>query len=100
MNQNLKEDMTVEPVILFRNWEDYKTINVVAERGGHGGGDKRLHDRIFVNPNEADPLKHAAGVRDGVMSVLIGIAARKSIETGRPIKINSLTDLKPTPDRT
>jgi len=99
MNQNLKEDTAVEPVILFKNWENFKTINVTSERGGHGGGDKRLHDKIFVNPNAADPLKHSAGVRDGVMSVLIGVAARKSIQTGQPIKIANLTDLKPSANR-
>ncbi|WP_346239492.1 Gfo/Idh/MocA family protein [Niabella insulamsoli] len=99
MNQNLKEDTQVEPVILFKNWEDYKTINVTSERGGHGGGDKRLHDRIFVNPNGADPLKHSAGLRDGIMSVLIGIAARKSIQSGKPVQISSLTDVKPSANR-
>jgi hypothetical protein len=29
------------------------------------------------------------------MAVLIGIAARKSIDEGRPLRIDSLTDLKP-----
>jgi hypothetical protein len=38
-------------------------------------------------------------VRDGAMSILIGIAARKSIESGKPIKIGDLTDLKPSPNR-
>lgn len=99
MNQNLKESTAVEPVILFKNWENFKTINVTSERGGHGGGDKRLHDKIFVNPDAADPLKHSAGVRDGVMSVLIGVAARKSIQTGQPVKIANLTDLKPSANR-
>jgi len=99
MDQNVKENTVSMPMILFRNWEDYKTIDVLAERGGHGGGDKRLHDRIFVHPTAADPLKHAAGTRDGIMSVLIGVAARKSIQTGRPIQIASLTDLKPMPNR-
>jgi len=68
---------------------------VPVERGGHGGGDKRLHDKIFENPDAPDPYKHAAGVRDGAMSILIGVAARNSIETGKPIRIASLTDLQP-----
>ena len=35
------------------------------------------------------------GIRDGAMSALIGIAARKSIESGHPVKIAELTDLEP-----
>ncbi len=47
----------------------------------------------------ADPYKHAAGSRDGVMSAIIGIAARKSIEEKRPVKIEELTSIKPHPTR-
>lgn len=99
MNQSGNADVTHEPMIVFKNWEDYKMVHVTSERAGHGGGDKRLHDKIFKNPNSPDPLKHTAGVRDGAMSILIGIAARKSIESGKPIKIGDLTDLKPSPNR-
>jgi predicted dehydrogenase len=99
MQQNLKEDMTYKPVIVHKLWSSYRTDQVGSERGGHGGGDKRLHDKIFKNPDAPDPYKHAAGTRDGAMSILIGIAARKSIESGKPIKIADLTDLKPKPNR-
>ena len=53
----------------------------------------RLQDRIFKDPNMPDPYKHSAGSRDGAMSVLIGIAARKSIEEQRPVSIAELTDI-------
>ncbi len=94
MEQGAKEGQITEPLILFRNWETYETVNVVSERAGHGGGDRRLQDKIFLNPDAADPYRHAAGLRDGVMSVMIGIAARKSIQSGQPIKISSLTDVR------
>lgn len=94
MEQGVKEGQITEPLILFRNWETYETVNVVSERAGHGGGDRRLQDKIFLNPDAADPYRHAAGLRDGVMSVMIGIAARKSIQSGLPIKISSLTDVR------
>lgn len=93
MTQNTASGDIVEPLILFRSWEDYETVNVVSEKAGHGGGDSRLQDKIFLHPEAADPYRHAAGLRDGVMSVMIGIAARKSIQSGKPIKISSLTDL-------
>jgi hypothetical protein len=64
-------------------------------KGGHGGGDKRMQDKLFTNPDVIDPYERPAGIRDGVMSILIGIAARKSIEGGNPVKIAELTDLEP-----
>ena len=99
MNQNLDDDVRFEPMILHKNWNEYETVNVPVERGGHGGGDERLHDKIFKNPDAPDPYKHSAGVRDGAMSILIGIAARNSIETGEPVRIASLTDLQPRAKR-
>ncbi|MNY52884.1 putative oxidoreductase YteT precursor [compost metagenome] len=99
MSQISKADKIIEPLILFKNWESYETINVASERGGHGGGDKRLHDKIFLNPNSDDPFKHSAGIRDGIMSLLVGVAARKSIETAKPVRIKDLTDIKPSANR-
>lgn len=93
MNQQNANDFINEPVILYKNWEDYKVIQVKSERAGHGGGDKRLHDKIFKNPNAADPYNHSAGLRDGVMSVMVGIAARRSIEQNKPIKISDLVTI-------
>lgn len=100
MEQNALEEAETESIIVHKLWKDYKTVSVPTEKGGHGGGDKRLHDKIFKTPNEKDPFERAAGSRDGVMSAIIGIAARKSIETGSPIKIANLTDIKPTANRT
>lgn len=58
-----------------------------------------MMDRIFKNPEAPDPHGHAAGTRDGAMSILIGIAARKSIETGEKVRIADLTSLVPKPVR-
>jgi predicted dehydrogenase len=67
--------------------------------GGHGGGDVRLRDRIFKDPDAPDPYRQAAGARDGAMAVLLGIAARNSAKTGQPVKIGSLTSLTPQATR-
>ncbi len=93
------EAMQREPVVVHKLWEDYKTEMVTFGRGGHGGGDSRLQDKIFRNPEAPDPYRHAAGSRDGAMSCLIGIAARKSIESGDPVRIGELTDLQPRAKR-
>ncbi|MCY4780306.1 Gfo/Idh/MocA family oxidoreductase [Sphingobacterium sp. UT-1RO-CII-1] len=93
MNQVASADQVVEPVILFKSWEDYKVVNVMSERAGHGGGDKRLQDKLFLHPEAPDPLNHAAGLKDGVLSIMVGIAARRSIEQGKPIKIKDLVTI-------
>ncbi|RMG27475.1 MAG: gfo/Idh/MocA family oxidoreductase [Bacteroidetes bacterium] len=99
MSQQGHEAIETEPLILHKLWKDYQTIQVGFERGGHGGGDSRLQDKIFKNPEAPDPLRHTAGSRDGAMSILIGIAARKSIESGEPVRIAELTDLEPRAKR-
>lgn len=91
--------LSYAPLVTHTLWNDFKTIQVGMERTGHGGGDKRLHDYLFNAPDQEDPYGRAAGVRDGAMSILVGIAARKSIENGRPIKIAELTDLVPREKR-
>ena len=73
----------------------HESVKVPKFKGGHGGGDKRMHDMIFRDQNMADPFGLKAGTRDGAMSCLIGIAARKSIEQNRKVSIAELTDLKP-----
>jgi predicted dehydrogenase len=98
MNQDL-EDMEFEEILVSDNFGSYDQLKVMRERGGHGGGDQRLQDRVFKDPNAEDPLEHAAGSRDGAMSILIGIAARKSIIENRPVRIENLTELVPHPTR-
>ena len=99
MDQEGNEELLYKPVILHKLWNRHETIVVGHKRGGHGGGDDRLHNKIFKDPTAPDPYNHAAGTRDGAMSILIGVAARKSIESGRPVRIAELTDLEPRKQR-
>ncbi|WP_207497274.1 Gfo/Idh/MocA family oxidoreductase [Aridibaculum aurantiacum] len=78
--------------------KEHEIIKVPQYAGGHGGGDKRMHNRIFRDPSD-NPYNILAGTRDGAMSILIGIAANKSIQLKRPVKISELTDLKPMAKR-
>ena len=82
-------------MIVHKLWSGFDTLPVRQERSGHGGGDKRLHDQIFKHPDQRDPFDRAAGIRDGAMSILIGVAANKSIDSGQPVRIAGLTDLQP-----
>lgn len=95
MDQTEKDLFDIEPIIVHKLWKDFDTIDVKTTRAGHGGGDKKLQDSMFKNAGTKDPYDRPAGIRDGAMSILIGIAARRSIESGKAIKIGDLTDLKP-----
>lgn len=95
MEQSALEEVNNESIIVHKLWKDFNVLTVPMEKQGHGGGDKRLQDKIFKTANTKDPYDRAAGSRDGAMSILIGIGARKSIESGNPIKIADLTDLEP-----
>jgi len=61
----------------------------------HYGGDPLMKDKIFRNPAAPDTYHQAANVRDGAMAVLIGVAARNSIDSGKPVRIADLSDLVP-----
>lgn len=61
-------------------------------QGDHGGGDVRLLKDIFDPDSQHDPFGRAANSTDGAYSILTGIAARKSIETGLPIDVSSLVN--------
>jgi predicted dehydrogenase len=70
-------------------------VRIDNTEGGHGGGDARLRKHIFNPGNDVDTWSQAAGSRDGAMSCLIGIAARNSIDTDRPVRIEDLVSIKP-----
>jgi predicted dehydrogenase len=100
MNQAGGGPSRYDEIFLQKNFNrEYEMIKIETARGGHGGGDQKLQDKIFRNPDMADPYKHSAGSRDGLMSAIVGIAARKSIDEGRIVKIEELTDIKPHPTR-
>jgi hypothetical protein len=89
----------IREIMVMDNFKkDYEVYTTPKIKGGHGGGDIRLLKRIFVDPSD-NPHQVLAGSRDGAMSVLIGVAARKSIELKRPVKISELTDLVPKINR-
>lgn len=82
------------------NFGQSELIKVPHGGGGHGGGDIRLKDKIFKDPSAPDPYQQAAGTRDGSFSILVGIAARNSIENGgKSVQIGDLTDLQPQAKR-
>ncbi|MFP4442692.1 MAG: Gfo/Idh/MocA family oxidoreductase [Spirochaetia bacterium] len=93
LTENRSKDDIVETevpqIILQKHWDKPREIKYEAAVGGHGGGDTRLLNHVFLGVKD-DPYGHAAGYRDGAMSILTGIAANKSIASGEPVKIADL----------
>ncbi len=87
------EEEPYDEIQVTANFGKREIIRVPNNEAGHGGGDTRLRKQVFT-PG-ADPYHQSAGSRDGAMSCLIGIAARNSIDTGKPVSIADLTSLKP-----
>ena len=90
---NPTSDANYDEIVVYKNFGKRKYIQI-PKGAGHGGGDKLLKDQIFI-PETADPLKQAAGIRDGALACLVGIAARKSIASGKPQLIEELTTIRP-----
>lgn len=89
----------VREIMVMDNFaKNYEIFTTPKIKGGHGGGDVRMQRRMFVDTND-NPHHIMAGTREGAMSILIGIAARKSIALKRPVKISELTDLEPMANR-
>lgn len=88
-------ELKYHEIVSQRVFEDFKRIEFPFVRKGHWGGDKPMFDEIFRGVKVDPKYRHAADARDGSMAVLVGIAARISIDEKRPVKISELTDLVP-----
>lgn len=90
---NPVDEKNYDEIVVTKNFGTREFIRV-PHAAGHGGGDKLMKDSVFGVTTD-DPLHQAASVRDGALSILVGIAARNSCETGQPVKIADLTSIKP-----
>jgi len=78
-----------ERLVVQRHFEGAREVPIPAAEGGHGGGDAQLLRHVFVGGDE-DPLGLAANWRDGVRSVVVGLAGNRSLETGQAVRIADL----------
>ena len=79
------------PEIIFQpHWGKAQVITYDCDTlAGHGGGDAKLLKNLFVGVDE-DPLGLAADFHDGAKSILTGIGANLSMQTGLPVKVQEL----------
>lgn len=81
-------------IYLTRSFGQREKIDIPEIAGGHSGGDSRIRDLIF-RKTEVPSYMRLPDSRAGALSCLTGIAARKSVELKRPIKISELVRLSP-----
>lgn len=80
---------TVRHILVRPLWQKPYALALPKDEGGHGGGDKRLLDDIFIG-GIADPLDRAADHIDGTWAILTGIAANRSFATGQSVRVADL----------
>ncbi|MBQ7039422.1 MAG: Gfo/Idh/MocA family oxidoreductase [Clostridia bacterium] len=79
-------------VIYNRKGEIIDMMIPQTTAGGHGGADSELRDRLFRYPDLSDPISQMAGLRAGMMSIGIGMAANISMAEDRNVKLSEFYD--------
>jgi predicted dehydrogenase len=75
-----------DEVLVLGTDRSVERILVEHGPGGHFGGDPLLHRSLFV-PGTDDALNQRAGARAGALSVVTGVAAARSADTGQSVDI-------------
>ncbi|UOE95089.1 Gfo/Idh/MocA family oxidoreductase [Alkalihalobacillus sp. LMS39] len=91
-NKDEEGALKEKSIMVFPTDEPPYEVDILPIKGGHGGGDPLLLEDLFGTPNE-DPYKRSACHKDGIYSILTGIAGNISISTGKPILVKDLLDL-------
>lgn len=68
-------------------------VEIPQAEGGHGGADPVMLEQLFHPTPPVDPFNRAASHIDGAASILLGIAANKSLETKQLIQVDDLLKL-------
>jgi predicted dehydrogenase len=90
---------------IFPHFKPAYEIEVWTGAGGHGGGDTVMLKDIFDAAPPADKYLRAADQRGGAYSILTGVAANQSMQTGKLVLIDDLCkniglpDYPPMPGR-
>ncbi|WP_298455369.1 Gfo/Idh/MocA family protein [uncultured Cellulomonas sp.] len=81
-----------DTLVVQRHWHRAERVPIPDGIGGHGGGDAILLKDVFRRDLRLgdDPLGRAAGLRDGVRAVSVGIAANRSLTTGQAVLVDDL----------
>ena len=78
-----------ESLVVQKHFQPAEHRAIPEGDGGHGGGDSRLLDDIFLGAGD-DPLGLVSTWRDGVQAMVVGLAGNRSLESGLPVAIADL----------
>ncbi len=79
-----------QQIRIFNRRNEIVVYDIPKATGGHGGGDEQLLRRLFSTDPIPDPLGFMADSWAGAMSILVGVAANRSIASGQPVAIADL----------
>jgi predicted dehydrogenase len=79
-------------IVVHPHWAKPFEVAPPSAVGEHGGGDALLLEDIFGDPSP-DPLGRAADHVAGARSILTGIAANASFESGLPVDVDDIVRL-------
>jgi len=83
-----EKDKGEHSIKIYPHFKNPYTVEVPTAKGGHGGGDRLLHEQIFSPKAPEDTWGRSAGVEQGLASIMVGIAANESVLSGQPVKIS------------
>ena len=78
-----------ERLLVQRHWDLAREVSIPKGDGAHGGGDSQLLDDVFRPGRAPDPLGRRAGYRDGLRSLVVGLAANQALEHGTAVDVGS-----------
>jgi predicted dehydrogenase len=84
--------------MVFPHFKPVYSAPIWVGEGGHGGGDSPLLDDIFLSQRPKDKYCRAADQRAGAYSILVGVAANRSMATGKEVRIRDLAPTIGLPD--
>lgn len=82
---------------VHKHFQEAVEIPVPKMEGGHLGADPQLRASLFSPGSEPDPLGRCAGWQQGMVSVLIGLAANESIATGATVPLEQIVPVNNLP---
>lgn len=89
---------------IFPHFQSPYEVEIWKAEGGHGGADPVMLGVLFSPDPVPDKYLRASDQRGGAWSILTGVAGNRSMEWGRPVRIDELVsglelpDYPPMPD--
>ena len=80
----------VRSILVRPHWQKPYELPVPAAGDSHDGGDALMVEELFGNGSESSAINRASDHHDGLYSILPGIAANRSFQTGEAVEVDSL----------